>query len=516
MLGERERMGDELFVACSLSDLIPADYILRRVNRVLDLSWLREEVAELYCADNGRPGIDPEAAVRLMLAGFFHGIVHDRKLMREASMHVGMRWFAGFALHEALPDHSTLTRLRQRWGPERFARIFERTVAQCAAAGLVGGQTVHVDATLIRADVSWESLVREHAGRVLSENAEPEATPTPDDKSDEEGPKPPSPQRKPGRPRTRERLPKKRSTSDPECTMATSSREFRLTPSYKQHTAVDDRAGVVLDAEVTTGARSEGRELLGQISRVTARLGRAPCQVTADAGYAHGRNWAGLERAGIDAVIVPQRVGKAKAIRPERFGFDARHETVKCPRGHKLRRAPDTAQGRVFRSRRAVCAGCDLREGCVTACTGVRQITVGEGYPAMLRARRRHARGEPADREVYGRHRWQVEGRHGEAKTQHGLARAVRRGLDNVRIQAYLTAAVMNLKRLARAVADDGSRLTTKPDGNGHGRRARATEGSVTGLGRAFRAVGRRLGALAAKLARGTTQIMPMSLPAPA
>src|SRR5690349_21332740 len=106
MLEKRDRSQDELFVSCSLSDLIPNDYILKKVNRVLDLSWLRAEVEDLYCDDNGRPGIDPEAAVRLMLAGFFHGIVQDRKLMREAQMHVGIRWFAGYALHERLPDHS--------------------------------------------------------------------------------------------------------------------------------------------------------------------------------------------------------------------------------------------------------------------------------------------------------------------------------------------------------------------------------------------------------------------------
>jgi transposase len=108
-------------------------------------------VAESYCSDNGRPSIDPEAALRLMLAGFFAGIVHDRKLMREAQVNLAMRWFAGYRLHEELPNHSSLTRIRQRWGEERFKRIFQRTVAACIKAGLVDGETVHVDATLMRA-----------------------------------------------------------------------------------------------------------------------------------------------------------------------------------------------------------------------------------------------------------------------------------------------------------------------------------------------------------------------------
>jgi transposase len=77
------------------------------------------EVAGLYCDDSGRPGIDPEVAVRLMLAGFLLGIVHDRRLLREAQVNIAIRWFAGYGLHEALPDHSSLTRIRQRWGVDR-------------------------------------------------------------------------------------------------------------------------------------------------------------------------------------------------------------------------------------------------------------------------------------------------------------------------------------------------------------------------------------------------------------
>ena len=129
MLGKKERAKRELFyLAGSIEDLIPEDHVLKRVNRILSLSWLRDEVKELYCEDNGRPGIDPESAVRLMLAGFLLGIVHDRELMREAQVHLGIRWFAGYRLDEVLPDHSSLTRIRQRWGEEKFREIFEREI----------------------------------------------------------------------------------------------------------------------------------------------------------------------------------------------------------------------------------------------------------------------------------------------------------------------------------------------------------------------------------------------------
>jgi len=92
-----ERRGTEQyeFFVGSLRDLVPDDHVLARVDRVFDLSWLRDEVEGLYCVEDGRPGIDPEAAVRLMLAGFLLGLVHDRRLLREAAVNVAIRWFAG-------------------------------------------------------------------------------------------------------------------------------------------------------------------------------------------------------------------------------------------------------------------------------------------------------------------------------------------------------------------------------------------------------------------------------------
>ncbi len=133
MLGRKERDQLELFIIRSLRHLVPDDHILARIDRALDLSWLRSEVEGLYCESNGRPGRDPEVAVRLMLAGFLLGIVHDRRLMREAQVNIAIRWFVGFGLHEALPNHSSLTHIRQRWGAERFRRIFRHGASRTAS-----------------------------------------------------------------------------------------------------------------------------------------------------------------------------------------------------------------------------------------------------------------------------------------------------------------------------------------------------------------------------------------------
>lgn len=438
MIGRQDRWQEDLFVACPLRDLIPDDHVFKRVNKVLDLSWLREEVRDCYCIDNGRPGIDPEAAVRLMLAGLFQGIVHDRKLMREAQVNLAIRWFAGYRLDEKLPDHSSLTRIRQRWGAERFKRIFQRTVRACCEAGLVNGETVHIDATLIRADVSWESLTARHVEQVLEANRE-------DDSPDE------PPRRKRGRPRSKPKSAKKYSPTDPDATMATSCKQYRMEPCYKQHTAVDDEAGVIVDVAVTTGESNEGKQLPEQIGHVEFNTGRKVQTVTADAAYAHSKNYMEMENRRIDAVVPPQRENaRPKRIPARRFKYDARHKVIRCPAGKMLRSSCPSSHGTVYLARASDCKACPLRVRCLPPSASSRTILVVHGYLALIRARRRKARGwDKPTRRAYSRHRWRAEGVHGEAKTRHGLNRAARRGLANMAIQAYLTAAVMNLKRLA-------------------------------------------------------------------
>ena len=448
MIGRQERWQEDLFVAGPLRDLIPDDHILKRVDKVLDLSWLRDEVRGHYDEHQGRPSIDPAAAVRLMLAGLFQGITQDRKLMREAQVNLAIRWFAGYRLTDPLPDHSSLTNIRKRWGAEQFARIFKRSVSACAAAGLVNGETIHIDATLIRADVSWESLTERHVEQVLSENS-----------TEASGPKGEAPSE-----RSRTKSPKKYSPTDPDATLTTSCKQYRLEPSYKQHTAVDDRAGVIVDVQVTTGEASEGQQLPQQIERVEAQTGITIRSATADGAYAHSANFALLETRGTQAIIPPQpEASRAGRVPARRFRYDARHDLVRCPAGRKLIRGSAVPNGHMYRARSADCRRCPLRSACVPASASSRHILIVNDYGPLLRARRRRQRWGEEEQSLYRRHRWRVEGIHGEAKTQHGLRRAARRGLGNVAIQAYLTAAVMNLKRLAalRAAPSRYTRVLT-------------------------------------------------------
>jgi transposase len=429
VIGNQERWQEDLFVAGPLSNLIPNDHILKLVDKAIDLSWLRQDVSDCYNETMGRPSIDPESALRLMLAGYFQGIVHDRKLMREAQVNLAIRWFAGFRLHEVLPEHSSLTKIRQRWGPERFKKIFQKTVRMCIDAGLVNGETVHIDSTLIRADVSWESLTTEYADKVIKENHI-------EDEDNE--------------PVSRKGNPKKRSTTDPDATLTASSCNRRMEPFFKQHTVVDDQCGVVLDVDTTTGESSEGKELLKQMERTEQTTGVKIETVTADAAYAHSENYTALEKRGTEAVIPPQHQQKSpQRITVNRFKYDGKHRIVRCPAGRILERSCRTEKGWFYRATKKNCAGCPLRNRCISSKAKVRLILIIDGYESLLRARRRWQNRDENIRYKYERHKWRAEGIHGEAKTQHGSRRAVRRGLANVSIQVYLTAMVMNLKRLA-------------------------------------------------------------------
>jgi transposase len=472
MVGKKDRSGQSLFtfVPGDIIEHIPEDHLLRRVDRVLKLSWVTDEVRDAYSPNHGAPSVDPEVVIRLLIVGYLYNITHVRELLREVQVNIAMRWYVGYGLDETLPDHSSLSKIAVRWGEARFRRIYQRVVKACIDAGLVDGKTVHIDATLIRANASWSSLV-----------AVPVATdPTVETATTAGAPAAasvPTGKRKAGRPRTKPPKTKKRSTTDPEATLATSNRNRKLEPCYKQHTAVDDKHGVVVDVDVTTGEANEGEQLLAQMDRVEANTGVRIETVTGDAGYAHGSNYEQLEQRQVAAVIPPQAEPRhPKHIPIRRFKYDARHQFVRCPGGRQLDYTSESERGQVYTARREDCRGCPLRRRCFSATESARMILIVPGYEALLRARRYKVRGwAEVTREQYHRHRWRVEGKHAEAKERHGLRRAVRRGRAKVAIQAYLTAIVMNLKLLAGLLvalrnwlsgltAGESGLLTRRPD----------------------------------------------------
>ena len=133
-------------IAVSLEALVPIDHFHRHLRAKLDLHFVRDSARELY-AKRGRPSIDPVVFFKLQLVMFFEGIRSERQLIETASLNLAHRLYPGYALDEALPDHSSLTRIRQRVGSTIFERFFERIVDLCQKAGLVWGRELYFDAT---------------------------------------------------------------------------------------------------------------------------------------------------------------------------------------------------------------------------------------------------------------------------------------------------------------------------------------------------------------------------------
>jgi transposase len=156
MMGSKERAFAPL-PPVSLEALVPPDHFYRHLEQTLDLAFVRDLVRKTYAA-RGRPSIDPVVFFKLQLILFFEGLRSERQLMRVVADRLSLRWYLGYDLSEPLPDHSSLTRIRERYGLEVFRRFFEAIVERCLAAGLVWGEELYVDATKVAADAGLDSL----------------------------------------------------------------------------------------------------------------------------------------------------------------------------------------------------------------------------------------------------------------------------------------------------------------------------------------------------------------------
>ncbi len=381
-----------------LEEYIPDDHPIRRLNRVLDLSYIHEAVRGYYCQDNGRPSVDPEVIIRLFLLQAIEGIGHVRELMRQVQVNLAYRWFIGYELDEKLPDHSTLSRALDRFGDEIFNELFERSIAQCKAKGLIEGRVLHVDATTIRADLD--------AGKVNK-------------------PESPDADARFGR-------------------FGDGSKQ----PGYKQQTVVDDGSRVVLGISVTAANGVDERALVELVDEARERLDGVTEAVCADGGYSSGRNQAEMERRGVRLVSPPQpEPSGGGGFTIGQFNYDESVDQFICPAGEILTYAGDVSDRpgkRYYRALGGVCAGCRLKAQCTQS--SQRRLLVGTYHGALQRLR---AYSKTEDfRRLYRRRAPVIEGVFAESKQWHGLRRAWRRGLSRMRIQSLLIAAVINLKRL--------------------------------------------------------------------
>src|SRR5215212_2329367 len=160
MMGERTTEQPALFYGFSLERHVPADHLLRSIDRFVDLSGIREHLRPFY-SETGRPSVDPELLIRMLIVGYTHGIRSERRLCEEVHLNLAYRWFCRLGLDGDVPDHSTFSKNRHgRFRDSDLLRqLFETTVERCMAEGLVGGDGFAVDASLIKADANKQRSV---------------------------------------------------------------------------------------------------------------------------------------------------------------------------------------------------------------------------------------------------------------------------------------------------------------------------------------------------------------------
>jgi transposase len=488
MMGTKQRCFAPL-INVSLEELVPQDHFYRHLERSLDLSFVRELVQQTY-ASGGRPSIDPVVFFKLQLVMFFEGIRSERQLMQHAADRLSVRWYIGYDLGEPLPDHSSLTRIRERYGVEVFRRFFDKIVEQCQASGLVWGKEVYFDGTKVAANAGkdslkprfyveahlhdlfseasssteQESLTEERAGSDAGEQVQgPAPVQLPTSLSPEEQQQ--LAQHNAGRHdwmealgaqdrqvkgRNYQRLADLQvSTTDPDATLMQTKQGVDL--GYHTHYVVDGgKARIILNVLVTPSEVMDNQPMRDLLWRTRFRWKLWPGQVTGDKKYGTEDNLVAIEGQGIRAYIpLPDIDHRTEFFSADRFRYEAERDVYICPADKELHFAPwhSTERSRRYRAYARDCNHCQLKAQCTTSKQG-RSLCRSVDETCLDRVRAYQAT-EAYKKALRKRQVW-VEPLFAEAKDWHGLRRFRLRRLWRVNCEALRIAAGQNLKRLLK------------------------------------------------------------------
>src|SRR6266704_3569485 len=492
MLGKKERHFAPL-VNVSLEELVPQDHFYRHLERTLDLSFVHRVVDQTYAAA-GRPSIDPVVFFKLQLVMFFEGIRSERQLMGHAADRLSVRWYIGYDLNEPLPDHSSLTRIRERYGVDIFRRFFEAVVEQCQQAGLVWGKELYIDATKVEANAAMTSVkprfaVEAHLATLFATAGEEAAEGTDQATSHEasahsdavQSEETQAPMQLPVAlsEEMREDLTqtnKERhdwiehlgaqdrtvtthwyqrmadwhvSTPDPDASMMVTKGGSHL--GYQTHYVVDGgKARIIVGVLVAPSEVSENKPMLDLLLRARFRWKLWPRQATGDSKYGTEESIVAIESQHIHAYIpLPDMDHRTEFFSSHLFQYDVERDVYFCPAGKELRfdRAHSTERSRRYRARARDCNHCPLKAKCTTSKQGRTLCrSVDEDYLDQARA---YTSTEAYKKALRKRSVW-VEPLFAEGKQWHGMRRFRLRRLWRVNCEGLMRAAGQNLKRLLK------------------------------------------------------------------
>jgi transposase len=471
----------------NLERRIPADHPLRRVKQTLDLAFVAPAVQHTY-GRTGNPSVPPELILRMMFLLFYYNIPSERELMEQIGLRLDFLWFLDWDLESAVPNHSVLSKARTRWGTQIFEQLFTRTVKQCVQAGLVDGQLLHIDSTIVAANAAKDSVLRggpelvaalraayaqqEQKLEVVAGLPDPPAqsvaapaTATQPTQPASDAPTlrmlvaPPTPtpsvQTAPPKPASKRANVNAThvSTTDPDAHLARDkSGVTRLT--YKDHRMVDDAHGVITAVASTPSTVADGTQLatLHEQHQSHTGLKLDPVAVAGDQHYGTADNFRYCLQVGLRAHLgqAVNAVAEQGLFAPKQFIYEAAQDCFLCPAGQRLvchQHKPEL-NCKVYRIARAeLCLGCSLRSQCTRAKAG-RSLQVPADY-ALLQPAWEQA-SSPAARQSRRRRQHVMEGSFADAANNHGAKRARWRRQWRQQIQSWLIAAIQNLRLLIK------------------------------------------------------------------
>jgi transposase len=434
MMGQQTRT-ESLFYYFRLEDQIPEDHLLRLIDQHIDLSFVRERVKSLYSA-TGRPSIDPEVLLRLLLVGYLYGITSERRLLEEVRMHLAYRWFTRLDFEQEIPDHSTFS--KNRHGRFRqsgvFRQVFEEIVRRCMVAGLVEGKNLAVDGTMVGANASRQSRVPRERLREAAQVSRTaleylveleEANPVSDSAMV--------------------------STSDPDAVLTTKGGGAAVMAYYDNY-LIDTASRVILGVEATPALFHQETVAARRMLERVGELGIQPESVGADKAYGSGEFLAWLLQRGVQPHIpvIDRRHQTGGRFTRDQFRYEPAEDAYYCPEGKRLRYRGKhrSMHGSSYCSTAAQCHGCPQKERCTPA--AYRKLFVHWYEPARQVVR--DLVGTPAY-EHSRRARYKIEALFAELKQRLRLGRVRLRRLWNVGEQFLLAATAQNIKRLVRFLA---------------------------------------------------------------
>src|ERR1700680_2428171 len=437
MMGQHDR-SEALFYYFRLEDQVPENHLLRLIEKHISFGFVREKLKESY-SDTGRPSIDPELLLRILLIGYLYGITSERKLVEELRMHLAWRWFTGLGFDQEIPHHSTFSKNRHGRFQESklFEQLFEQIVRQCVEVGLVQGTHLSVDGSFIEANAAKESripreqlaeaaqvhhTVRQYLREVQEQNPVEEPVHEQDQVS----------------------------TTDPDSTYATKGgTPARL--GYYDNYLVDNHSCVIVGVQATA-ARMSQETVAAQdmLTRFAEWQGREPESVAADTTYGNGEFLQWLADRSITPYMRTRDSIHTKNnpfYGPERFTYQPESNSYRCPAGEPLNyvglNVRNRAHAYIGSGKR--CGACSQKAQCTSA--AFRGLIIHQNEPARQRAR------ELVNTEEFAkaqRQRKKDEDFCADLKNQIGLRRLRLRRLKFVREQFFLAAVAQNIKRLVR------------------------------------------------------------------